>query len=163
MKGLFASASASVTLRRAVAKVSIFATALYGCETWALDAHMVAELRKLQGAVLRSAMHMLPRPDRQGRLRYPRTAAVLRAADTVDIITVVRRRRLAFVGDLMQRSSDTLPFEKMRDALQHPTSKWAVPDFVQQAANDAATVGVPLLNMPSGDGWRKKVATAFSA
>jgi len=141
----------STTNKRAITSVVVYASVLYGCETWAIDGHMARSLRSMQTALLRVATRLKPIVS-QGMLRAPSLELLLERARATDIITMLRRRRLVFACKLLS-DPHTLVYPSLRRHLEadyKPGKGDAMrPDWLRQVLFDASLCGLDLLNLPA--------------
>jgi hypothetical protein len=144
------------SLKRGLISVIVLARVLYGCETWALDRHMEERLRAAQQRFLRIATHKLPKPDAEGTIRYPSRTEVLKAASAVDIVTELRRRRLAFACRVSGRPHEySLAAESFhRELTEKRPDAVMRPDWVTQVIQDARIAGIDIASPGPSSAWR---------
>ena len=157
LRGVMGKNALTPARKRALCDVIVNASLLFGCETWALDRHMIAKLRTMQQRMLRIATGKMPKMHASGHIVYPAVKDVLKSAKTPDVITIIRRRRLAFACKVCLRTAARSPVtESFKNESEHSSRGWGGhrPDWVSQMIEDLELAGI---NTATFEKWREKV------
>jgi hypothetical protein len=99
-KRFFSKKIVDVNTKCKVWKAIISAQLVYGSESWVMSSRAEDKLRTFQQRTLRMATHMWPKPMADGSIRYPKSEDVLKKAGMPDIILMIHKMQLRFIGHI---------------------------------------------------------------
>ncbi len=106
-KCFFSKKHITTKTKLAVTRAVLQAQLVYGAQTWSMSVKQEQRVRACQQHLLRHATGTHPTKTKAGHIRYPRHSHVLRRANAVDIINIIRHAQLRFAGHLLRLPTDS--------------------------------------------------------